>query len=485
MTNVTGAGAGNIYFCPWRITNGYLNVIGNGFVYSALANNVALNTAGAWSKSTTTLTGGASDFVFFPAGNLWVASTQSGISTTPNTGTVGAPIPPTGSFTWTSRYSTLAVYRLAVDGSNIYAFCANGTVVTSTDGLTWTVTAQQHMMPAVSASNYWTNCIYDGTRWVMSSSGPYGLVATAPTLAYGWQLVSTAEAAEANPGPYSALSVLSYTGTFGSTFTMPIVQGFGIVVGSISAGNRPVTLYGWTNATTNVAAVTGSIPSAPNAWHSYELKAVKDTTVNTFKLSLYIDGVLIGTSAAAYAIGAGTSDTTSQAFINVQASGQITQYDDMYFTIDNGTGVVGPLGVINIMAIRPSGDVQAQWTKAGSAGTNAASARVDGLSQANPANYVTTNTDGAQDQYSLDDIPTTYKVAAVMSEAYFAKIGTSAPTTSVGVVSGAVEADSTQVAIASTNFTYMSSIVEKDPNGNVAWTPSTVNALKLAINKVS
>ncbi|MGF3867630.1 hypothetical protein ACQX8V_14540, partial [Staphylococcus aureus] len=134
---------------------------------------------------------------------------------------------------------------------------------------------------------------------------------------------------------------------------------------------------------------------------------------------------------------------------------------------------------------RPTSDTQAQWTKVGSASSNALTVSQPAMSSQS-ANYVTSNTPGDKDIYSsTDTIPAGYSVKAVQVEGYFTKASTSTPSVSIGVISGSSESDGASFAVAGATPSYTAKIVEKDPNGNVAWTNSAVLASKPVINHIN
>jgi hypothetical protein len=55
----------------------------------------------------------------------------------------------------------------------------------------------------------------------------------------------------------------------------------------------------------------------------------------------------------------------------------------------------------------------------------------------------------------------------------------------LGLESGSVEVDTSTVTLTSNTPAFVSNIVENDPNVSAAWTPTTVVASKIVINKVS
>jgi hypothetical protein len=164
---------------------------------------------------------------------------------------------------------------------------------------------------------------------------------------------------------------------------------------------------------------------------------------------------------------------------------QVSQVDDMYLTLDNGSGLTGPLGPINIIARHATTDVQDQWSKTGTASSNSASITESAYSSSSP-NYISVSTDGSKDIYSSStSLPNGSQILANEVEGYF-KASAGTPTVSVGILSNATETDSAQVTVSSTTTpSFVSVIAEKDPNGNVAWTNTSVVASKITVNKIS
>lgn len=464
------------------LVQGVLNASSLCQIFSAQSSSSTLNTAAAWTISTSSANiGTPQDITYISASNLWVIATSTGIWTTPASGSTSAPTFASGTFTATQRYSTGAISSVWLVGSTLVALGALGAILTSTDGITWASVGTRII--SATTGNSWNAALYDGTKYVVFSDSTNGVVATSTDLQTGYVPTYVAENAE------NAGSAYVGTGVWGAT-TVPTNGGTWTTAGSLamfaasaSGGNRTVTLgnFAFGNITTTPVA-------ADNNTHYYEITATKDpANTNKFFVSWAVDNVQVFSSGAtSYLLGSSASDTTSILVTNLSRTLQWTRFDDMYFTLNDGVAntTQGPLGPINIVALRPSSDAQAQWTKSGTAASNALTVRATALSSATGS--VTTSVDGAKDLYATaDTVPANYKVRAAYVEGYFARTSTTNPTVSVGIQSGSSETDSATTSIPSANYTYLSQIVERDPNGNVSWTPTSIQSAKIAITKVS
>lgn len=492
MTQVTSGGyaATGLLSRP-KVINGYIIcTLGNNGVYSAQASNASLNTTGAWTKWTYTGQN-LTDVNYFQPANAWfVSGHQAGVVSIPNTGGAGNPVPPTTGSS-TSVYAN-PVYGIMVSSTNITLpvftnASGNVSLVTSTTGASGSWTNTSRVLPYLGASvNGWKDVYYDGTKYLLcsyaSSAATSACIATTSDGLKDWQVKYMSDVTPSTTGGFSGLGVCAATAapTSGSAWTQ--VGGVAwLNCSTPSAGSSTISLYTAAGTTANLTATQ----SSSILTHSYEVRAVAAATANSFNISFYIDGTLQGTTASPVAFGSGTSDTTSLLILNMPRSGNWQQFDDVVLTLDDGLGIVGPLGPINIVSRRPTADVSTQWTRVGTAASNALSVNQNALSSQS-SNYVNTYTDGGKDVYSsTDTVPANYKVKAVQVEAYFAKLGTSAPVANVGIKSGSTESDSANLTVTSANATYVSSIAQTDPSTGAAWTQTGANNSQFVINKVS
>lgn len=458
-------------------------------IFMATASNSALNTSGAWSAGSWSGITTCNDIAYNPVSNLWVIVGNGGIYTIPNTGAVGTATALTGTLTLTNRYSTVGMQNIVWTGTQLIATGLQGRILTSPDGITWTDTGS-HILPTGVANTNWQCLINDGSKYILFSDSTTGLIVTTADLLTNFQCAYAQESPEVTQaiattmigtGVYPATSAPSLTtGTWGQ----PVASTSYMVIGPQSGGTRPVAIN---RNDTGASIFTGTLRVAVGSYHYFELHYVKSSaTVNTFTMSIYMDGVLIGTASAATAW-APTSDTTSLLVLAFQRNGVFTAFDDMYVTLDDAVAntLQGPIGIVNIVVQRPETDTQAQWVKNGSAGTNSLSVNQPALSSLS-TNFVSSNNAGDKDIYgTTDNLPSGYTPKAVQVEAYYARTSTTSPVVNTGLISGGTEVDGAQVTIANATPTYVSQIVERNPNGGGAWTAATVNAAGFVNNHVS
>lgn len=455
-------------------------------MYTATANNPALNTPAAWStmtSSTTTLA--LTDVAYHAPSNLWVFSAVQGIYTLPNTGASGTPVAPSGTVAPTLRYSTVAMSNVNVVGTTLVAVGTQGHIVTSTDGITWTETGG-HLLPVGVNSMDWRSVIYDGSQYVLFSDSSYsGMIAVTPDLQTNYAakyIMDNAEQANSTnnlgrAGITTAVAAPAANGTFtaGGYFSTFYVQ-------AASGGNRTVQLGVQGTATYDS---TFSVSTA-SLYHFYEIVGRAATTANTFFYDVYVDGIKVSTGTTARTLAA-AADTTTLMLISLDRYGAFTAFDDIYLTLNDGVAntLQGPLGIINIIAQRPTTDVQVQWVKTGGGSTNASAVNQTALSSMS-GQYVSSANAGDKDVYaSSEAIPAGFTAKAQMVEAYFTKTSTTAPSVNVGIKSGSAEADSPNVTVSSANAVYTALVSDVNPNGNVGWNNASINSSNFVINHVT
>lgn len=480
-------------------SSGVVSVFYAGYGLMAVAANSALNTAGAWSSFSVTAAawtapGPSGDYIldmaFLPAANRYIFATSRGLMFAANPGgTPGTPSPLSGTVTMTLAQSTTATLptQLILVGSTMFAVTTGGAVYSTTDGVTWTLTGTP--LTNLSGGGY-VNYLYDGSKYVLFTTSSTGIIATTPDMVTNWQAMNVYEAGDATAtgltGGVGSGLIVSQSGAPAANgqFTPATTNGgfLHLFVTGASGGNRQ---WGILNSVANNSAfVSGSLSATTNLYHYFEIRYVKNiAATNQFDVYIYVDGVQVG-SKFTYQF-TQTTDTTGLFLIGFQRSGCFTAIDDIYVTLEDGTGLSGNLGQINIVAQRPTADVQAQWVPTGGTGTNASAVNQSALSSMSSKNVASSNSGDVDVYSSSDTIPAGYSARAQLVETYFTKTSTTAPVVSVGLRSAAAETDSAQITVSGTTPTYASVLSDIDPNGNKAWSTNSIKASQFVLNHIT
>jgi hypothetical protein len=443
--------------------------------FAANAATAALNTTAAYTVVSGPAASGL-DIAYDPVSNLWVLATATGIWTAASSGAAGAYAPPAASPAWTQRYSTAGMNSIYWTGTQLVASGLLGHIITSPDGITWTEEGE-HILPVGVTGNNWQSSLYDGSKYVLFSDATTGLVATTPDFVSNYVCQYAQDGAEVTSTPQGLFCVVT-----SSPYTaVPFNNNarLGLIVGPVSSGARTITLQ-------NTGTALGSYSqSTTNLDHYYELHCVAiPGTSNSFSTSLYVDGGLVlGPFTAA--LGASNTDTSSTLTFCLGRSGQFVAWDDIYITLDDGVNLVGPLGVVSIVASPPTTDVSDQWVKTGSAASNALSVNQSALSSQS-TNFVSSANSGDKDVYSCaNTLPVGYTVKAVSVEGYFAKTSSSAPVVNIGLSSGGTESDAANVTVGGATPVFISEFLPTNPNGGGAWTNAAAEAAEIVLNHVT
>ncbi|QBQ74659.1 hypothetical protein BcepSauron_279 [Burkholderia phage BcepSauron] len=479
-------------------SSGVVALFYSGYGLMAVAANSALNTSGAWTSFTVTATGWTApgpsgnyitDMAFLPAANRYVFATNMGLMYATNPGgTPGTPSPLSGTVTMTLGLSLPVLpTQLILVGSTLYAVTNGGSVYSTLDGVTWTLVGTP--LTNVATGGY-TNYLYDGSKYVLFSSSVTGIIATTPDMVTNWQALNVYEALDATAtgltGGVGSGLVVSASGAPAANGQFTVFNTYGgflhLFVAGASGGNRQWGILDSVGNSTTY--LTGSLSATSNLYHYFEMRYVKNSaSVNQFDVYMYIDGVQIG-SKFTYQF-TRNIDTTGLFLIGFQRSGCFTAIDDIYVTLEDGTGLSGNLGQINIAVQRPDADVQAQWVPTGGSGTNASAVNQAALSSLSSKNVASSNSGDVDVYSSADTIPAGYTARAQLVETYFTKTSTTAPVVSVGLRSSGAETDSSQVTVSGTTPAYVSVLSDIDPNGNKAWTTNSIKASQFALNHIT
>ncbi|QRE00315.1 hypothetical protein [Burkholderia phage BCSR5] len=496
-------------------------------MWSAKANDPALNTTAAWSVALMNIAtqGPVTDIAYHQASGLWVAgavtstTATSGIYTTPAAGGAGSAIAPLGgpasnsltsfpappNVPMTVRSTDTGISNVYVVKNVVYAFSgsngnnanATGAIMTSTDGVTYT--PQKRIMPlgANFKSGYagsWRSVYWTGSQYVMCTANPNpvnnvtlnaNFIIVSPDLASDYECKYASEGVEiggiTTNGGSTGLVVATAAPTAG-TFTQASAPGGALQFYSASPASN----------LRNVGLVTNgggwylqAAPQPATGLISAEWVARATATPNTFVVDLYINNALVGTGTPLL-LGSSQADVTSLFLIQVDRFGRLTAFDDITFTLLDGKGLQGPLGPINLISRAFNQDVQDQWVPNGAA-TNVQAVTQKGLSSRNDR-FVSSTNAGDEDKYaSTTPIPAGYTAKAVMLEGYFARTSTTNPVVQLSIESGAANArvSSGQVNINSQNPTYVAVISDIDPATGKPWTNAAIAAARAVPTHIS
>lgn len=224
----------------------------------------------------------------------------------------------------------------------------------------------------------------------------------------------------------------------------------------------------------NVAGgATSTVILADNNWHwvegSWDINYAKGGTGYG---RLYLDGVLVATTSTS-ANTANISPPTAFRFVMQANSSNQCWLDDLVIWDNTGTNFnTTPVGKQRILTLYPSADSSTQFTKTGTASSNAATVN---SSWSNTANYVSA-TAGSTDLYTL----TTPSGGTVLGVSTIYR-GYSA-TSSAATFNPILQLSGTTLAGNQVGLTTTPSIVQQfwptDPIGN-AWTTKTLSTIRM------
>lgn len=221
---------------------------------------------------------------------------------------------------------------------------------------------------------------------------------------------------------------------------------------------------------------TSTVSASVTGFQYLECKITFHATTGTVDLRL--NGVSI------LALTGQNTQNTANAFasdvrLGQYASGSAVLYDDVYMCDTSGTTNNAFLGDVRIDMLLPNADgFYSQFTP--STGTSHF-ALVDEPTP-NTTDYNDGLTVGHRDSYAMANLAAlaSQTVYAVQVTAAIMKDDAGAKSAAVMVRSGSVNADGASVALP-TSQVYVSKIYEANPDGGVAWTEASVNALEAGV----
>jgi hypothetical protein len=311
---------------------------------------------------------------------------------------------------------------------------------------------------AATGSNFSTQCLNyfnSGSAANVYVNFNAAVNGSATKLCVGFWYKHTAVAVAQN---LFVVTATTSTGVLGSPYTLI----------NINASGYPIIFM-----PTVAGGATSTTILADNKWHWVEAAwDINYAQGGTGFGRLYLDGVLVATTSSS-ATNANISPPTAFRFVMQANSSNQCWLDDISIWDNAGTGMnATPLGLQRIGTMYPSSDASTQFTKTGSAASNAATVN---SSWSNSANYISAAA-GATDLYQTT-APTGGNVLGLSTiHRGYAASATAASFNPVLQFSGTI-ASGTQV-----NLTTTPVIVQQfwptDPIGN-PWTNKTLTILRL------
>lgn len=462
---------------------------GTGYWYAPGSTN-ALNVSTSWQVSTAPAA--IYDMFWSAADSYYIVQTAGGTYSLPSMGGTFTALQTTQVVTQVVAFNGLR-FGINTNGSGS-AGNGQAILVSNDNGKSWSVA--WNALSATSNGFMFSNLMTDGTYLYATLTGN-GMVRSAD--GFTWEFVWGAENTEnTTSNMFSPVGLLCSVAPNPTTFQIAPTNLFGITWSASSNGSviRSGQIKGpLINSATIVSFNTTCPVSDQGAWHFYELEFTPTATGNTFTARFWIDGTLVydfGTTG--YLLAPNATDTTTYPFFNIGRSGSMTGFDDFLLIVKDGVGTSGPIGGASILPRRLNGDVGTPgWTRnPANLGTNAAAINAGGISTSNALNgagavvprRVSTDTDGARDEYSSTDaVAAQGRVLGVMTEAFYTKVSGTQATINQGVRSGGTDALTTQT-ITTTGATYKQTINETAPGGG-AWSTSGADGCDFVQVKVS
>jgi hypothetical protein len=383
--------------------------------------------------------------------NIVMQSTDSGVTWTLRTN-------PISGVTWSSIGASTT--RFVIGNS------ADGRTAYSTDGgLSWTVGGT-----GLTATGQFS-IAYDGAVFLKGSTGTMEASVDGVTWSVVMRYVDTLNAV-ASSGSNNNGAYWLFVGTAQAN-------------GTITTTSNPFYGLVWDNTNwyyfnTNSGPANSTVPvSAKNTWFNVKFLLVPTTTTNQFTWTLTVDDTPIFSGPI-------TLDGTKNLFFGLPNTG-INFHDD--FVVTNFTAPnAGDLGDVSIIGKLPSSDIQAQLVRNPTGGSNASAVNAGSLSQnLTLGTSVQSDASGQQDIYAgtLHGSLSGRRVAALQTEAHFARLLSTSPQVNVGVDVGGTVVTGANVTLSNTVGTPAAVItVFNTAPGSVPWGNTSATDSGIVISRV-
>lgn len=243
--------------------------------------------------------------------------------------------------------------------------------------------------------------------------------------------------------------------------------------------NGALRLVRGSSQTTNVLAETSPGLITQGAYVHLELRTnINDTTGSA---ELRVNGVTqFSISSVDTQASGGSNPIYFIEFNGYGASSERGHIDDFFVWDTNGSDNNSFLGTRHVLTLTPDSNEAAQgWTGNGSAD-------IDELDpDDSTTEIVASDSTPVTSEFGFTNVPADYvSVAAIQTVALMKKDPAGDATVQVSALSGGSAADGSAKALTD-SYTNYGDIHERNPDGNVAWTPTTVNAMTGRLRRTS
>lgn len=236
-------------------------------------------------------------------------------------------------------------------------------------------------------------------------------------------------------------------------------------------------LFYWRGSNATVVGVAGNTVLVAGNWYYIELKV---TFSNTGSFEIRLDGVT-ETSGSGVDTTNTANNFVSTCFLFPNHSTTSVSYDDFYFCDTSGSVANDFLGPCRVETLRPASNDSVQWTPLSS--TNASN--VDDPDHDSDSTYNSDTVAGHIDTFNMTDLSSSpVTIFGVDVLAIMRKTDVAARTGRPKLISGSTTANGATVNLQS-GYVKMREMYLLNPDGNVAWTPAAVNALKAGYELVA
>ena len=232
-------------------------------------------------------------------------------------------------------------------------------------------------------------------------------------------------------------------------------------------------IYAYTNS--NLGSASKTVTS--NRWYYLSVGVTFSDT--TGAVQIYLDGeeILNLTNVDTQANGNLECQT-----IKFESPSRYGYLDDFYVADDSGTVNNTIIPEVKVISLAPNADTT-QKDFLPSTGTDNY-AMIDEASQDGDSSYVYSSYTGDEDLYEFEDLPADVSsVKGIKTMAKARKTDADIVQSEFVINSNSIENTSNSFN-QSTTYVVQSSIFNLDPNGDIEWTPSSVNSLKAGLKTV-